>query len=344
MKIKHLVILIMFTIISPLSQVNAQKFKDAGAYADYIEEHQRKVKKDFLYYNYAVIHNKDKAVVAARGNSFIKTLKKTQKKISAMPAFEGDLSLRDSASSYLELYYNVLTQKYNKFLDTEEIIEQSLDIVEAVLLAEELAKNKLDNAKLNLEKTKEIFAVKHQIKPLEKQETDLKFEETEILNDYFRTIYLIFLKSTRQEKLLWESLSKGNISVVEQKNYTLKKITEEGINQLKFIPAYKEDSTLLFACRTLLQFYQKESLAKIPFITDYIIKKERLERIDQAIVARNNPEENQNEMDLYNIAATEINDLSFDIDNDNLRLTAIRLQLSKNWFIESSKFLRRHTP
>ena len=66
--------------------------------------------------------------------------------IAKMPDFEGDKSLRDSTVSYLSLCYNVLNEDYSKILDLEEIAEQSFDLMEAYLLAQQKAGEKLDEA------------------------------------------------------------------------------------------------------------------------------------------------------------------------------------------------------
>ncbi len=63
-----------------------------------------------------------------------------------MPSYNGNKALRDSAVSYLKILYSVFNEDYSKLVNMEEIAEQSYDAMEAYLLAQEKAGEKLDQA------------------------------------------------------------------------------------------------------------------------------------------------------------------------------------------------------
>ena len=84
--------------------------------------------------------------------------------ISKMPAFEGDKSLRDSVVSFLKLSYDVLNEDYEKIVNMEEVAEQSYDAMEAYLLAQDLANEKMNEASKMLSEMEKTFAKNHNIK------------------------------------------------------------------------------------------------------------------------------------------------------------------------------------
>ena len=51
---------------------------------------------------------------------------------------------RDSVVRYLELSYAVLNNDYAKIMDMEEISEQSYDAMEAYMLAQQIANDKME--------------------------------------------------------------------------------------------------------------------------------------------------------------------------------------------------------
>ena len=71
--------------------------------------------------------------------------------ISGLPAFNGDKEYRDTAVSFMKLYYNVLNEDYAKIINLEEISEQSYDDMEAYMMAQEKVERKTGRRKCTAE-------------------------------------------------------------------------------------------------------------------------------------------------------------------------------------------------
>jgi len=129
-----------------LKSTNAQSFSDAVSYMNYIGNEYQKITNDVMSYTSAVAHGKSARKQEKKRKELLQTALNTKNKIEKMPDFQGDHSLRDTAVSFLKLNYNVLNNDYAKIVDLEEIAEQSYDLMEAYLMALEIANEKLDNA------------------------------------------------------------------------------------------------------------------------------------------------------------------------------------------------------
>ncbi len=72
-----------------------------------------------------------------------------------MPSYKGEKAYRDSAVSFMKLYYNVLNEDYSKIINMEDIAEQSYDDMEAYMMAKEMVDKKLEEANEMMKLTSE---------------------------------------------------------------------------------------------------------------------------------------------------------------------------------------------
>src|SRR6478736_4270514 len=124
---KHLHYTFLIAFLLMVNIGNAQNLDQPGSYITYISEQYRGITEDFWSYTSAVAHGKSARKVENRRSELLKTVKDASKKISTMPAYKGDQSLRDSAVTYLNLTYHILNDDYGKIINLEEVAEQSYD-------------------------------------------------------------------------------------------------------------------------------------------------------------------------------------------------------------------------
>lgn len=322
----------------------AQSFGDAGQYIDYISKANEKLSAIYLSYTSAVAHNKSARKQEKRRQDVVNAIIDTRSSIQGMPPWKGDRSYKDTTVVYLKLLGIVFNEDYAKIVNMEEIAEQSYDGMEAYLMAQEKADEKLEAARKRQNEMTKIFAAKYNVHLIEgESETGQKSKIASELNKHYNEVYLIFFKPYRQEMYLLDALEKGNVIAIEQDINSLEKFANEGIEKLKDLKGYNNDPTLISACREAMNFYQDEA-KRSKALTDFFLKKENFEKIKKSFESKRNSERTQKEIDQYNNGVNDINAALKDYNNLNQQLNKERTNMLNNWNKKSSRYMDDYMP
>lgn len=322
-----------------------QKFANAGEYLQYMNNESKKITKDMWDYTSAVTHGKSARKVENKRKEVLNTIKEAQSRISQMPGYDGDKSLRDSVKAYLKLSHIVLAEDYEKIMDMEEVAEQSYDMMEAYLLAQEKASDKLDAAGESLEEQQKLFAGQHNINLVEnKDKISLKLESAGKVIQYYNSVYLIFFKSYKQEAYMLEALGKSDVNGIEQNKNALMSTSAKGIESLDTIKAFKGDPSLKACCKEMLAFYKLEANTKVPEMIDYFLKNENFNKMKTALEAKPQSQRSKEEIDQYNKAIKELNESMTKYNNVNQELYKKRSELLNKWNASVQSFMDKHVP
>lgn len=334
-------ILMVFSIRPALTQDLSQPV----AYMNAISENHRDITKDFFSYTSAVAHSKSGRKIESRRAKLMQTVKDATRKVKSIKPFGTDRSLRDSTARYLELTYIILNEDYGKIINLEDVAEQSYDAMEAYLLAQDLAHDKLKLAHENLEKVQEDFAARNKVQMVagDKDELYIKMEKAGKVNVYHREVYLVFFKSHKQEMYLLDAIKEQNINAIEQNRNALLKNAEDGIEKIRLLSAFNGDYALGAACRKMLEFH-KEECGKIQLITGFYLKNEEFIKAKKIFDAKKTADRSQEDVNHYNKMIGDINKASQDFNELNNNLYSNRNKLLDNWNTSSQKFLSKHTP
>ncbi|MCS6824456.1 MAG: hypothetical protein NZ529_09185 [Cytophagaceae bacterium] len=337
-------ILIVFFALSTVT--SAQPFSDAASYITYISQQYEPIMEGYMSYHSAIAHGKSARKVDNRRQELITKVKEAIKKLQALHPFNGDKSLRDSTLNFFKIYNIVLNEDYAKILNMEEIAEQSYDAMEAYLLAQDKATEKLKIANQQIQNTQADFAKKNNVTLIEGKNTELekKVLKTAQVNTYYRSVYLIFFKSYKQELYMLDAIEKKNINAIEQNRNALLKFSEEGLKKLDTMRAFNNDISLINACAALLKFYKDECNNSITLITEFYIKEENFMKMKKNIEAKKPNERTQKDVDDYNNAVNEFNKAVSVYNERNKELLDRRNTLIEAWNKASQNFLDRHTP
>lgn len=294
-------------------------------------------------YTKAASHNKSGRKIDKRRRQLIKTTKNAQKKIAALKAFNGSKAYRDSVLDYLKISHSVLVNDYAKIMDLEEIKEQSYDQMEAYLLAQKTASNKLKAAADMVEREQKKFCDANNITlTADKSELGKKMAVANSVYDYYNPIYLIFFKASVQESNMIAALSRGDLNAVEQNRQSMKKYAEEGLEKLKAIKAFKGDKSVILACTKMLNFYIDEADNHIPGMVNYSLEKEKFEKFNIAFEKKK--KKTQEDIDGFNKKVEEINKGANTYNTTNTKLNNERAKLINNWNTKVANFTDRHVP
>lgn len=337
-------ITIAVVILFSGSTALAQNLENPGEYMDYINNQQHNISKKFMSYTSASAHGKRAKKVENLRSKLLNEVQEARMNISGMPSFKGDKEYRDTAVSFMKLYYNILNEDYSKIIDLEEISEQSYDDMEAYMMAQEKVQEKLEEGNKKIRDASEKFAGRNNINIIKgTSEMGDMLKQVKEMNAYYHDIYLIFFRPYKQETYLMEAISKGNITGIEQNKSSLLKYAQEGLEKLGAMKGFQGDNSLVFACRAMLNFYVKEVNEKINTISDFFLTKERFDAIKKEFDKKGN-KRTQEDTDAYNKGVADINKATDSYNNNNNYINQNRSELLKSWDKSVNTFFDEHTP
>jgi len=341
MKIKRLIILLIVIAFSS----TARSQKEAFDYMDKIDAQFKNIMYDSWDYVSAASHGKNARKIENRRKDLLKTIAAAKNIIERMSAFSGDASYRDTVLSYLQLSYNVFNKDYAKIVDMEAIAEESYDNMEAYLLAQQLAEEKLDQANDNLNQETDKFASAHGITLLKTDDkVATKLQTSSKVIKYYNAVYLIFFKSYKQELYLINAMNSSDVNGMEQNKNALITCSTAGIKSLDTIKSFSGDLSIVTSGKALLNFYKMESSTKMKEVIDYYIAKENFDKIKAAFDAKSQSSRTKADVDQYNKAVNDMNAAAKKFSGINDELNKKRSAALDNWNSTSEKFIDSHVP
>lgn len=329
-------------LLSCGKSATAQNFENAGEYLDYINKQQNNVSKKYMSYTSASAHGKKARKVENLRKSLLKEVDEVRMNIFDMPSFKGDKSYRDTAVSFMKLYFNVLNDDYSKIINMEDIAEQSYDEMEAYMMMKEMVDKKMPEGNEKMQLAQKAFAASNNINLIEgKSELGDMMKQVSELNKYYNVIYLIFFKAYKQEVYMMEAIEKGNVTGIEQNKSAMAKYATEGLDKLKDIQAFQGDNALVISCKNILGFYIKEA-EKMNGISDFFLAKEKFETIKKDYEKKS--DHTKEDVDVYNKAVNEVNKASQAYNNTNNNIFQMRKEALNNWNQTVDSFFDNHTP
>jgi hypothetical protein len=339
----YLFLIIVFILLPALKSI-AQDLSNAGSYMTYIGDKEREVTKKYLNYVSAASHGKSLRKVDKLREQLINTIYETRIAVQGVPPFKGDKSLREASVTYLQLSYRVFNEDYGKIVNMEEIAEQSYDAMEAYLMAQKLATEKLDEAGKKRNQTGKEFAAKNNINLVDLGDImDQKVKTSTRVTDYYNKIYLLFFKSYRQESYLIEALNKGNIISIEQNKNSLLKYATDGLEKLDTMDAFDSDASLKAACQRALQFYKSEA-GDVTGMTDFLLKKESFDKLQKSFNSKPAAKRTQADVDEYNKSINEMNQAGNAYNKVNNEVNKKRTNILDGWNDTVKKYWDNHMP
>ncbi len=322
----------------------AQNLENSVDYMDYISNQQQNISKKFMSYVSASAHGKRARKVEHLRSKLLNEVQEARMNISGMPSFKGDKEYRDTAVSFMKLYYNILNEDYSKIIDLEEISEQSYDAMEAYMMAQEKVQEKLEEGNKKVREASERFAARNNVNIINgSSELGDKLKQVKEMNAYYHNIYLIFFRPYKQEAYLMEAVSKGNITGIEQNKNALLKYAEEGLEKLKGMKGFQGDNSMVLSCRSVLNFYVKDVNEKMNTVSDFFLTKERFETIKKEFQKKGN-NRTKEDTDAYNKGVDDINKATNAYNSNNNYLQQYRKESIDSWDKAVNDFFDEHTP
>src|SRR5258706_14750258 len=328
-----------------ISAASHAQYDTPIAYMSHFNAQEGELAKDYLAYMSAVTHSHNGRKMERRRQEVLTDVKLAFQSTAKMKAYQGDVALRDAFKEYYSILLTVLNEDYAKILNMEEIAEQSYDNMEAYVLAQEKAAERLDEAAKKRQTAYGEFAGRNHIKLIESEsKISRKLEQVGKVSTYYHQIYLIFFKSNKQEMYLVEAFNANSINAVEQNKSTLMKYSAEGLQKLSDVKAFENDYSLVAACRKMLEFYKMEAETKVQPIMDYLMKKEEFDKIKRAFNSKSEQQRTSSDIEAYNKIVNDMNKEGSSYNRVNQELNSMRSSFTDNWNNAVSRFLDTHSP
>ena len=335
-------ILVLLLVTS--ASVHSQSFKSAVEYLDFISNEQQDISKNMWRYTKALAHSKSDRTILKRRESMIKTLEKAIANIQKADGYDGD-DYKNQVLEYMRLNESLLKHDYAKIVDMKEVAEQSYDLMEAYMLAQEMADQKMEEAQKLDETNFYQYAAKHNINIIE-NDSDLS-KKMKLSNDVFKhynEMYLLFFKAHINQIYLWDAMKANDISSIQQNTNALNQAAKSGLEALDTISPYSNDKSLIEATRKVFENYIKETETSMPQVIEFHILNEDFEAIKNTIEKTPEKKRTKDQIEAYN---TKVNEINKAIKNYNKVNTEMNQNSEKalNQLNEANeKFLAKHIP
>ena len=341
---KHLFTLtLFFAILLPITSP-AQSFDKAVDYLDFLGKEQTTVTKNMWKYTKALAHSKSDRSINSKRQNLIKSVENAIAKIEKANGFDGD-DYKNKVLKHMRLNESLLKQDYAKIIDMKEVAEQSYDLMEAYILAQRMADEKMAEAQAEYEKDFYAFAEKHNI-TIEESESDLgkKMDISNQVFTHYNDMYLVFFKVFINEIYLWEAIENKDVNAIQQNANALATAAKEGLEILKNAEGYKNDKAIILATKATFDFFLDEAENKIPVIVDYFIIEDNMKSIQQTIEKTPEKKRTKEQIDAYNQKVKEINKAGKEYNKVNTSLNTKRQVVLNKLDLAKENFLERHIP
>lgn len=313
-------------------------------YSNQITEAHSSVNKKYLSYSSAVAHGKRARKIEKLRNALIDEVLASRDMIKGMKGYKEQVAYRDAAVQYMQTTYTVLDQDYAKLVNMEEIAEQSYDDMEAYLLIQEKADQKVHESFTQLSDAQKLFLTSFGVRVIEgKSEMDEKVDMMSKVNKYHHKVYMAFFKCNYYESKLTQAMNEKNINAIEQSKNNLAKYAKEGMDTLAAMKSFAGDNSLISACKTYLQFCTKQT-QEVAAQTDFLLKKEQFEQLKKQFEEMKQKDRTQTDIDKYNKSVEEMNKAAQKANEASNNGNRSRGDALNEWNKVSSTFLDEHTP
>jgi hypothetical protein len=319
------------------SRIHAQVIENAGDYMSALSNAQVEMDQKYMTYVSASAHSRRAKKVDKLRDQALESINNAKFKTIDLPKYKGDNSLRQASIEYIQFCYRIFNEDYSKIVNMEEIAEQSVDQMQAFLLMEEKASEKLQEASGNLSKAEKDFAGKYNVNLVDtKNELTDKMGTAGKVNRYCDKLYIIFFKCNWEDGQLFNALNAHKLNDGEQARNSLIGFTKEGLEALKAdsLRSFQSNPRLAVGCREALEFYSYMAQNEIPKLMDYYLKQENFDKIKKSLEAKGS-NKTKEDVDQYNKAVKDINASVNSFNQLNQDLNKRRQEVVQNW--ESSE-------
>ena len=274
---KHIPILLI--LITCFNISHAQKKGDAGEYLTAIADEQVEMNAKYLQYMSTPAQELKQRNVEILRRELLETITNTQIKTTGLAPYAGDNNLRQKSIDYIQKCYNIFINDFGKILNPKDTTEQSFNDMQAMVLVQEKAFEKLIQASLAMTNATLDFAKKYKVRFNSPPDSlTEKLTQAARLNKYRNEVFLIFYKCNWEDIQISKAIEAKKVNDIEQRRLALLQYAVNGLKQLERMKNYEGDPSLKHACKEVLEFYMKIAQYDIPQLAEFYIAEENFNK------------------------------------------------------------------
>ncbi|HLX90071.1 MAG TPA: hypothetical protein VKR32_00225 [Puia sp.] len=336
-----------FFVISLFSVVTstAQNLDNPGDYITAIGKAHADMDAKYMAYLSAAAHGRRAKKVEKLRQEVLDNINQCRHNTIELPKYKGDNSLRQGSIDYIQLCYRVFNEDYKKIVDVEDLVEQSVDEMQAYILLQQKVDEKLEEGHRNLEKITQEFAAKYHVNLIEDQNPLAeKIKTAGKLDKYVNAVYLLFYKCNWEDQQIVRAMNNKKVDNLEQSRNALSHYADDGLQGLDTLRTFDGDPSLANACRDALLFYKNMSENDLSKLTDFYLKEEEFDKMKKQFDAKSQSRRTKEDVDAYNKSIKDINASVNSFNQTNTKINKDRTETTTNWQNSEKHFTDEHMP
>lgn len=229
-------------------------------------------------------------------------IKATEAELASEEGFYGDLSVKVAMKIFLRNARTILSEDYKKIKELKVHSQHSFKNMEAYLMAQVKANERLSEGGKRLDDELRKFAERYEVTVSEeKNATSQKIVKASAAMNYYNQTYLSYFKVHEQRLKVYEALSRENLDDIKKENKLLIQYCELSLERLDIQDAFYGDEALWNAANNIISHIKKEAEEVYPNALRAIEKKQIYESAQK--VYQTIPEESRTQNDVDHVNA-----------------------------------------
>lgn len=297
----------MFLMAFSLNQGLSQSFGNASEYLDFVAYEKDDLATEIWRFTTAIPYGRNDINFNSKRQRLLKLLEECITRIKMAQDYANS-GFKDEVLSYLQSHRELLQKDYAKIIDMKAMAEQSYSFMEAYILAQEMAHQKMEASRQAYEANLESFANANNIE-INDDEAKLseKMKTSNEVFGYYNDLYLIYFKVFINEIHLMDAIEQNDVDAIQLIKYALNKAAKEGLKALETQQAYNGDTSIIEATGKAFKFFIEESKKTIPEITAFLILNEDFEKFRNTLDQMDERKRTNEQINEYNERVKEVN-------------------------------------
>ena len=328
-----------------LTSTIAQDTSNPGKYLSSITNEINPLEKEVFQYMRVGAKSKSEKRIEKKRQELISEIKRIKQVMAGFTDYQDDSSLIDMANEFLTIYSSVIAEDFENLVDMEAIKDQSYDDLEAYMMADKAANEKLEDASSKLTDATQMFAEAHDITlNMEQSSIGKKVEAAGEVIEYGNSLNLILARLNFEEGYVIEAMNRNDINGMQQHMNSMKSFVEEESAKLNEIGGFKGDTKLKYAAKKLVDFYDQQVNKELPKAVSFFLLSDEFQLKTEKIESVK-PKKRTNEMiNEYNDLVNAYNKQLNVFNNINEKSNKNRDEYWNKWKDAREKFMSKHIP
>lgn len=287
--------------------------------------------------------SRSSSMLDKRIKGLVSKIETTEATVTKEEGFYGDLSIKVAMKIFLRNARTILNEDYQKIKNLKVTSQHSFKNMEAYLMAQVKANERLSESGKRLDDEIIKFAERYGVTVSnERSETSKKIVKASEAMNYYNQTYLSFFKVHEQRLKVYGALSQENLEEIKKENLLLAEFCDLSLERLDIQDAFFGDDKLWNAANNIIKHIKTEAEEIYPNAIRAIEKKQIYEMAQKVYQKIPQEDRTQNDVDHVNALIEPLN-AAVEIQNSTFNQASMdREVLFRSWNDELRTFCARY--